>query len=90
MPPSGKHESHYPDGARDELFELVFSFLVSEFLGFWVQEPVVILIEGLHVDVRDLAQHCSQLCIAWPLAGGEKKQKKSFSGKVHQGAVCRI
>ena len=59
MPPSGKQESHYPDGACNELFELVFSFLVSELLGFGVQEPMVVLIERLHVDVWDLAHHCS-------------------------------
>ena len=82
-------KSHYPDGACNELFELVLSFLVSELLGFGVQEPVVVLIECLHVDVWDLTHHCPQLCIAGPLLGG-KKQKKSFSGTLLQGAVCKI
>lgn len=58
---------HYPDSSCNELLELVFPLLVSSLLAIGVHEPVIILVQSLHINVRDLGHHCSQLHVARPL-----------------------
>lgn len=55
---------HYPNSSCNELLELVFPLLVSNFLGTGVHEPVIILVQSIHIDVWDLGHHCSQLHVA--------------------------
>lgn len=54
----------YPNSSCNELFELVFPLLVSKLLGVGVHEPVVVLVQRVHVDVWDLGHHGSQLHVA--------------------------
>ncbi len=58
---------HYPNSSFNELLELVFPLLLSDLLGAGLQEPVIILVQSLHIDVWDLGHHCSQLHVARPL-----------------------
>lgn len=65
---------HYPNSSCYELFEHVFPLLVSDLLGIGVNQPVIILIQSIGIDVGDLGHHCSQLYVTRPLRWIERSK----------------
>lgn len=71
---------HYPNSSFYELLELVSPLLVSKFLGTGSDKPLIVLVQGRHIDVWDLTHERSQLHVARPLrqmdnAGGHIRKE---------------